>query len=294
MYKENFIVAIYCDGKSLREHGDTVQIPFGKTYEVYLKNQNSRDALVHITVDGKTVIDNLIVRAGKSGKVERFHEGSSDTGHKLKFIAMTDKIADARGEYPEDGLLRVEWKFAKKKTPTMKVEEHHHHHWTYRPEPTYPVGPGIWRWDGTTIYEDTWKNPSVTCEPAIYNESNEYQKTLQADAINSSDISYASTASLACESTSVNCSTQLSVNRSVGDAGITVNGGYSDQKFTNGSIDALEDESHVICLKMTGIKHDGSEVEVANVAREKKTCPTCHTKNSSKNKFCGECGTCLI
>jgi len=48
MYKEQMVAAVKVGGKVLRENGETVVLPFGSEYSVYLKNLNT----VRAGVDG--------------------------------------------------------------------------------------------------------------------------------------------------------------------------------------------------------------------------------------------------
>ncbi len=87
----------------------------------------------------------------------------------------------------------------------------------------------------------------------------------------------------------VNINTQGAVNIT-SDAGITVHGDKSTQKFTTGHIGMLELEEHVICLSLKGFVGDLKVQEPVTVAR-KITCATCGKSNSTNVKFCGNCGT---
>ena len=78
----------------------------------------------------------------------------------------------------------------------------------------------------------------------------------------------------------------------VNDAGITVAGSLSNQSFTFVSSFPLEDEKHVIVLKLLGKAAD-KVVKQAVVARAKQTCTSCGTRNRGQNKCCRECGTAL-
>lgn len=113
MVYQNFLVAsIKCQNKILREHSNTIQIPFGSTYSILLKNVNSKRALASIYVDGKTVIEGLVLsNTDGTVEIERFLENDNQTGHKLKFIEKTDEISDHRGDDIEDGLVRIEYQY---------------------------------------------------------------------------------------------------------------------------------------------------------------------------------------
>lgn len=276
MFKKNFIVALKVNGKVLREVGEKVFLPFGKEYTIYLKNQNSRDAVADITIDGKSVINGLIVRANSCVEVERFYEENSQKGHKLKFIEKTSKISEHRGDFAEDGLLRVEWRFEKEKVswiPYFPPIEHHHHHHHYD-------NIRWWYQDNTTVYGtggvetlDLREKTGYSATPASLYSS------VRCCNDNQSETKAAST---------------MSVSKHEDVSGITVNGDYSNQKFSNGYVGTLEDERNVICLKMVGETSKGLEINNPVTVEKKIKCPTCGRKNKGYHKFCCECGTCLV
>jgi len=124
MYKEKFVVAVKSNGKVLREFGDTVKLPVGSEFSIFLKNMNSVKAQVSISIDGTDIADGetFVVNANSSLDIERFlKKGNKNRGNKFKFIQRTAKIEDGpRGIQAEDGLIRVAFKFEKR---AAKVEE---------------------------------------------------------------------------------------------------------------------------------------------------------------------------
>jgi hypothetical protein len=158
MYANKLAVALKVNGKVLREtrgpesaKDDTVLIPFGSEYAIYVKNMNSVRALVRIEIDGESVTDgmSLIVEANDDIEIERFVKNRNmNTGLKLKFIERTQKIEDGpRGIKTEDGLIRVEYEFEREpakivpspiyqptyvSTPWPLPQVHHHHHYDKR------------------------------------------------------------------------------------------------------------------------------------------------------------------
>lgn len=154
MYQERLAIAVKTNGKVLREQGDTVFVPFGSEYTLYIKNMHSLRALVRIEIDGTDGTDgtdategtSLIVPANGSIEIERFIKaGNFDKGQRFKFIERTSKIENGpRGIKTEDGLIRVEFEFEREPIPMKnfyyvdptpiwttypKKEVHHHHHY---------------------------------------------------------------------------------------------------------------------------------------------------------------------
>lgn len=83
--------------------------------------------------------------------------------------------------------------------------------------------------------------------------------------------------------------TSASLNTVISDAGITVPGSRSDQKFTTTYVGALEATKHSMVFKLLG----GEAVKEAITVKHKPKCTTCGKQNKATAKFCTECGTAL-
>jgi rRNA maturation endonuclease Nob1 len=81
---------------------------------------------------------------------------------------------------------------------------------------------------------------------------------------------------------------------SINDAGITVPGSESNQKFSMVSSFYTEDEKHVIVLKLVGVTERGVQYVAPVTVQAKPTCQTCGRVNKATSKFCSECGTSLV
>lgn len=75
------------------------------------------------------------------------------------------------------------------------------------------------------------------------------------------------------------------------DAGITVAGSKSDQKFQTAGWFATEAEKHTIVLKLLGETSDNTPVQKPVTVKHKPKCSTCGKQNKATAKFCSECGT---
>jgi hypothetical protein len=114
MYSNKLVAAIKTGGKVLREFGDVVLIPFGTEYSILLKNKNSVRASVKIEIDGKDVSEgaSIIINPNDDVEIERFiRNGNLSKGNRFKFIERSLDIENFRGVSPEDGLIRIEFKF---------------------------------------------------------------------------------------------------------------------------------------------------------------------------------------
>ena len=90
MYLKKLAVAVKVGGNILRENGEEVYVPFGSEYSIMLKNLESVNAVVSISIDGKCVTDNreLIIHPGASIELEGFIKNKK-VSNKFKFIEKT-------------------------------------------------------------------------------------------------------------------------------------------------------------------------------------------------------------
>jgi hypothetical protein len=259
MYESKLAVALKSAGKVLREFKDTVYVPFGSEYSIFIKNMNSVRALVSVSVDGEDVGDGtqFIVDANDNIDIERFiKNGNFNKGNRLKFIERNDAVEDHRGIGVEDGLVRVEFQFE-------------------RIIPTY-VPPYVepWKPNDTTI----WYNYTSDSTASPLRNRTTFTSSASSDLVGK-----------ASDSINVSNSVQASIN----DAGITVPGSESNQQFRQGDWFPLESETHVIVLKMLGQTEDNTPVRKAVTVKSKPKCITCNHINKATAKFCSECGTSL-
>jgi hypothetical protein len=112
MHNNNFVVSVKSAGKVLREFGDTVYLPFGSEFSVYLKNLNSKRAKVKVSIDGTDVLNGgeLVVEPNSHIELERYLR-ELDRGNRFRFIERTGDIEEYRGIKAEDGLIRIEFAY---------------------------------------------------------------------------------------------------------------------------------------------------------------------------------------
>lgn len=262
-FKKNFVVAIKTNGKILRESKDHVELPFGSEYSVLLKNLDSVRMQARISIDGKDATGWLIIGAGQNLEVERFIE-KLDRGNRFKFIERTEAVENHRGIKLEDGIVSVEFK-REKIYEVPKVVEHYTYHYYY------PGGCYGWPANTYNTIHSALGSPlrgNITYSNlAIGAQCNANVGTVQA----------------------MNMATMQSSEAYINDAGITVPGSISDQRFVE--VSGFETESsEVVTLKLIG-KKAGTAVKTAKTIQTKLECSTCGKKNKSSVKFCSECGT---
>lgn len=331
MYNNQFAVAIKAAGKVLREQKDKVFLPFGSEYSIYLKNLNTVRALVRIELDGVSVTGgtDLVVHPNGSIDLERFMKsGNLSQGNRFKFIERTAKVEAHRGVGAEDGLLRVEFQFEKPKLDNWiedykkkaeKEVHHHYHHYDYWNPWKYPYlgGGGCF---GQSNYSLNAQDQLIggclnNATSKSFGEASSYAEptftsTTMSTAGDGGTIKMmASNASLPTGGGSSSSSSPMrgfapAVNnlfasqeqyREVvnNDAGITVEGSISDQKFYKIDSFPVEDTKHVIILKLLGETESGKVAQPVTV-KYKQTCKTCGTRNRGKlSQFCRDCGTSL-
>ena len=296
MYNEKLVVCVKSNGKVLREFKDKVYLPYGSEYSVFLKNLNSVRALVHIYIDGVDVIDGgLILDAGKETNIERYvRNGNLDQGNRFKFIERTDRIEQNRGIGTEDGLLRVEFQFEAPKPAWMselpkKWEDPGYPTWPY---PRNPIIFGSSTGDYYPLGGNTISGVSNTDSGKYYGAVGAIGGAANTSSTYSSDVPTKSV---------MRGTAQTMMNQSVGtcsvpsfnDAGITVPGSVSDQKFTLGTIGRLDATKHVIVLRLLGEDPNDKPVRQPVTVKQKPKCTTCGRVNKATSKFCVECGTSL-
>lgn len=258
MYKNNFVAVIKHKGKILREAGGEVSLPFGSQYSILLKNENSRQALVSIEVDGEDVLagKSLIIDENSSQEIKGFMRDMSVT-NRFKFIHKTKEISVYRGNKLEDGLVTIRYTFEKEKTQPITIINKRT---CPNPDP-YPI---------------TWP-----CYPDKYTYSCiDYTYRVPIGDVSCSNNSNAVLGSV----------TKL---QNYLEDGITVKGSKINQQYQYGNIGELENQSYVIVLQLKGqTKHKKNIIKPVTV-KTKLRCSTCGRRSNSSSKFCYNCGTYL-
>lgn len=265
MYHNKLAVAVKSNGKVLREFNkDTVFLPFGCEYSLLVKNLNSVRTIVNITIDGQEVVTGgLVVNAYQEVEIERFVKTNLNKGNKFKFIERSDAVEAHRGVKLEDGVIRIEYQFEK----------------TY-PTPLYYVSPTVWYGSGSTWTGDILAGSATTGA----------KETLSSNSI----LRSAAVNSIQCSATSSMSETPSNfVEQGYNDAGITVPGSESNQKFTKVSGFPVEYEKHVMIFKLLGETPDNAPIRKPVTVKHKPKCVTCGKQNKAHAKFCSTCGTAL-
>lgn len=273
VYRNLFASAIKVDGKVLRENQETVTIPFGSEYSVYLKNLNSVRAMVKVSVDGQDATEGtwLVIQPNSNIELERFiRNGNLQAGNRFKFIERTKEIEDHRGIKTEDGLVRIEYKFERKIEEIPIKRYKFYDEWVPVERPYYP-----WRyWNKPYSGDVVYTNNSGGCFGSITNttQSGQNMMAMNCTLVRSGEPEWSGW-----------------VTQDFNDSGITVAGSESSQQFTATSWFDTE-ASNVLVLKLKGSPTGSKAITV----QDKPKCDVCGKYNKPTSKFCDQCGTSLV
>ena len=269
MYESKLAAAIKVNGKVLREFKDTVYIPFGSEYSILLKNLNTKRAVVNIFIDGQDIVEGgLVLNAGQEVDLERFvKNGNLTEGNRLKFIERTAGIEQHRGVKLEDGLVRVEFQFEV-------------------PRPVINISDTLWK------QQTPWGGVYASGANTSHNV-NGVLRSVDFSAGEAMKASAASATSATLQNMGISGATSEvhdgMATMDWNDAGITVPGSKSTQKFSTVYMGTMEPEKHSMVFKLLG----GEAIKQAVTVKHKPRCVTCDKQNRATAKFCTECGTAL-
>ena len=148
VYSKQFVAVITLNGKILREsrsgQEDVVQMPFNSEFGIRLKNLSSNRAAIGAEIDGKDILDGqrIVLGAGETHDLEGFMENGV-VRNRLKFIQKTKEIAEYRGDFISDGIIKITHQFENPYTPP-----------TIYPSISWPYDPFSPRWPGDRYWND--------------------------------------------------------------------------------------------------------------------------------------------
>lgn len=251
VFKNNFVVAVKNQGKVLREQNGKVALPFGSEYAISLKNLNSVRAQVKVSIDGECVTDGWLVLSPYQ---------SIDLE---RFIKNGNLESGNRFRFIERTQDIEDYRGVKAEDGIVVVE--------YKFEKVYPSHNYI-------VYNDfpvqDWERCPKFPAPKYFLGS----------------ISGQSCSETSCYSGNL---MRLAVDytANLNDAGITVPGSESNQKFHR--VSGFDTEaSKVISLQLVG-QVEGYTVTNPITVDKKKKCKYCGKVNKHYNKFCHNCGAAL-
>ena len=316
MYQSKMAFAIKSKGKVLREFKDTVYIPFGTEYSILLKNLHTTRAVVNVFIDGVNQTPGGLV-VEKEAELERsLLNGSLTTGNKFKFIERTGAVEEHRGVQLEDGLVKIEYQFesiAQIRTPSVFQNVGQDHYYN-----GLKVGsgynsldvPGHWLSasgsqvnaynaslaTATTNASLTTNNTGVT---GVYNvggiargadmSRGEFTGAVASAAVDQ----YLKDNNIKPKFSGEVHDGCATMDMGYNDAGITVSGSRSNQRFSTTTMGAMDPEKFSMVIRLLGETPDNKPVIKSVTVKTKPKCVTCGRQNKATAKFCVECGTAL-
>lgn len=287
MYQSKLVASLKANNKILREFKDTVYVPFASEYSILIKNLNTVRALVNVFIDGENQTPGgLVVDVGREVELERgIKNGNLTEGNRFKFIERTGAVEQHRGITLEDGIVRIEYQFEQRQIFAGSTNHYINNLSSY---------PGV---------TDKF---TLTASGSIGGSTNVSQMNVGGAlrgidlSANGSAMAQAASASVAkyCADNGIkNISSEMhdgmATMDSYNDAGITVPGSRSTQKFSTTYMGPLESEKHTIVLKLLGETPDNKPVLKPVTVKTKPKCTSCGKQNKATAKFCTECGTAL-
>lgn len=291
MYKSGYVVSVRHGGQTVPEEGDRVTVPFNEEYELRLRNKNGKDAIAFVYIDGKVVVeDGLIIPAHKFIDLERYvTNGDLSQGRRFKFVPLENGQVKDKSE-PDNGIIEVRF-HEEKEIPKLefKVSQPPHYVFSHHCHSSHcwscgrmhctccPCNPGL-PWNRPR-YGGTWCGQST--EPRygssiLRGSSAGGASEAMGMAVGATPTSYNLNAS---QQSLLNAVTHLKT----AEAGATVEGSISSQKFSTRHFEYVKDTSTILTLKLVGVR---------KAVPEGKFCTSCGTKKAGK--YCSGCGDLLL
>jgi hypothetical protein len=315
MYSNKMAFAIKSNGKVLREFKDNVYVSFGSEYSILIKNLHTTRAVVNVYIDGvNQTPSGLVVNAGSECDFERsLLNGSLTAGNKFKFIERTAGIEQHRGVQLEDGLVKIEYQFesaVQVRTTTNTFLVHDHYYNGLKVGTTnHPLNVNK-SWLSASGSAGNAYNSSIGVSNASYSNGGETLQGLYnvggvmrgADMSKGQMTSAVASAAIAqtCKDLNMSPTRQSEVHdgcatmdMGFNDAGITVSGSKSTQKFATTYMGAMDPEKFSMIIKLLGETPDNKPVLKPVTVKSKQKCVTCGTQNKATAHFCTKCGTAL-
>ncbi len=287
MYQSKLAAAIKVGGKVLRESGNTVTLPFGSEYSVFLKNMNSVRVLAKVEIDGQDATETkMIIEPNSSLELERFlRNGNLERGNRFKFIERTKAIEEHRGIKVEDGLVRVEFWTESVTRHVPRVVYHD----TVVPTPYQWVN--YWYPTQSTYTASNYGGQYVN---SMTRSASRHMVSLRSAGLGTSGITGQSMncAAMDCAFGDQERTGDLHRSAQVNDSGITVPGSESNQRFVQGAWFPTDTQSEVVVLHLRG-EMGGQEVVQPLTVDRRLICVSCGKATLSSFKFCPRCGTWL-
>lgn len=278
VYSEKFVAVVVCKGQIVRElredENDSIRLPFGSDYSIRLKNLHSERAVVNIEIDGQDVLDGsqIVVDSNESADIEGFMKGRT-IRKKFRFVEKTQQISEHRGDFVEDGIIRVSYQFEKPKPPVRPYYWSSDNCWNHK---RY----GGRRRGDRSILNNTFDDGHIitsSIDKSYGAGASDGQPLMRSCALHDQD--------------TLSEPASFKKKGIASEDGITVAGANTYQSFNTTHVGLLETQSHSIVIRILGQTKKGKKFQRPKITRRKIQCPTCGTRSQSSIKFCSNCGT---
>lgn len=293
MHRNNFVVSIKCKGSFIREEDGKAVVPFGAEYSIYMKNLDSRDALIRdITVDGKSALGGtrLIIRGKSHIELNGFIR-SGIVDRAFKFVTVESAEGKGASTSPHNGEVSVTFSFTKKVEQKVVNTTYKYSHFPvvdpiFKPYivPWYPRSRGdvLYGANVGSVFRSCGSGKDVKfTNSAVYVSQSEGKPESFA-------VDYSDSTGRAFSVSSENFpSTTEVIKDSSAPAiseGKTVEGSRVGDNLSFGFIGEVEDSSDTITIFLSGVQVK-DEIPTAS-----KYCTSCGYPVGETDCFCSKCG----
>lgn len=254
-YDSQHVLAILHDGSPVREINGKVTLPFHSEYKIRLKNKHPYlRTKARVWIDGRKVsnLGDFILSPGETMDLERFLDESMHSGRRFKFVPLSDRRVNDPTDH-DNGVIKVAFYREVDFVNTFKI--------------TQPITP---QWGPNWGTGDVW-NSAVPLSGGGGNTSKSFSRggTI-GTCLSAPTFTVAET----------------------GQAGATVEGGNSNQRFVTGDDFLTETFPIALTLRIQGPKERSATI--TRPSKNKKAvvryCSSCGARRMRKAKFCHRCG----
>ena len=266
VYSEKFVAVVVCNNhivREIREHGnDIVRMPFGTDYSLRFKNQHTTNAVVNVEIDGQDVLDGdqIIIEPNSTGDLLGFMKNGA-VHNAFRFIKKTQQISQHRGDFIDDGSIRISWQYEKPK--------YTHHYSPLRGRKKSSIR--------------GWDNECFTRGPSGSSIQPQSRSICDSSSYGS-DLSIEAAMPCAAAAMEEDCLYDS-------EEGLTVPGKDTHQGFYKVAVGPLESQTYSIVLHLLGQDDKGQNYIRPKLTKTRITCPTCGKRSRSNILYCSGCGT---
>ncbi len=273
-YKNRFAAAVKVNGNIVSEEsGGVFRIPYGSAYSIFMKNLDTRKALVRVSIDGEDVLDGngLVMNANSTHDLGGYMRGQEER-FDFKFMKKTAEVSEHRGDRIDDGIIRIEFAFEGGGYLRFDGPRHMHQSVFHESHPDH------FHYDIVDRINETLPEHTIECITDV-----------------SSSESSASRGHRSVKSFGNFVAPNHEGGFSASYAPETQEQGYSvpeasrNVPYRYASIGSVGPAA-VLILHLVGVTESGADIQQPTATRTNKACSFCHKSNQPRAKFCMRCG----